>query len=172
MKNMFKEYLKMMLSKIIGTEKIKVFYSVKDEATYKSPPYISILSKKAIPKKTFLKERKENQTIYLKTYEIVQPIRLVIASTKEEDVENWTEDFFSEIESKHIFTINNIQQYVEIEIVSLEYSDNKSSLSVASAAIDINFIYGTYKNKEVPKIQKIEIKSISIEERLNGSNNE
>jgi hypothetical protein len=162
--SVIKSYLSTLLISVTELKKDKVFLSAKDEVGYNLAPWISILSDTAKVEKDIRKENYSKSTNSIietqQKYKIKQPLKIAISGKDESTVDKWVISFFEKLDSG--FKSDNT--WINIEPVSITYTDSASKIrGQFIAIIIIDFYYGIYTTKEIPKIKDIHLGGINYE---------
>ncbi len=151
-----KQYLKTLTQDITNIPDRKTFLVLKEENQYKTPPWISILSKDADMDEYWQKEQKDFNAdkliLITKKYEVIQPVVIAIAGKTESDVSTWLNQILSELPKR----IEVKDQVITIVPKQIQYIDNVSHVgSIYSGALRIEFYYGIYSSKELDRLKII-----------------
>ncbi|MBN2544582.1 MAG: hypothetical protein JXB50_02215 [Spirochaetes bacterium] len=151
-----KDYLKTLALTVTLLPDDKCYLTAKDEATYKLPGWISILTLSAKPEKTMTKDNIKDETgkiiVVTQKYRITQPVKIAFSGSSETEVDAWIQAFLSGLKSGIIIE----QGWVEIAPTQIEYADSESKIRAQYlGSISIDFNYGIYTGKEYNKISEV-----------------
>lgn len=159
-----KSYLKTLALTVTSLPDTKCYLSAKDEATYKLPGWISILSLTAKPVKTMTKDNIRDETskiiVVTQKYKINQPVKIGFSGSNETQVDIWIQAFLQSLASG--ITIDG--GWVEIIPTEITYADSDSKIrGQYIGALMIEFNYGIYAAKDINKITEIKISGVNYE---------